>query len=190
MINLLSLKNKKGLQQEYYFRLVFVVLQMLIGVFLVGVVLLAPSYVLTRQQTAARQWEVLDIRNNPEFQERGELLAALRSLRQQLGLFSVTEPHKVSEAFFDPLLMAGDAEGLHIHFYEILFEQDDDDTNKATVQAFGFAENRGHLLRFLDIVQADPRFVDATVPVGDLAQNNDVSFRLTLEVEDTHLEDL
>lgn len=155
-------------------------LQVVFLAIFIGLILLIPSYVLTLRSSQARLSKIEDIRNNPVFQENDELRETLKETKRQLAFFKPEESFVISEVIMKPILEYGDDEGLHIHFNELLFEEDEEDMEKVMIRIQGTAGTRDNLIAFVNNLKEEPLFEEIELPVSSFVKNEDLEFMLTL----------
>lgn len=187
MINLLFAQKKKALQREYIVRAITTALGALLIAALVGIALLIPSYVLTQSRSRLFLNRAEEVRNNPAFAVTTELNESLREAEMVIGLLDDSDSSSaVLESVLDPVLKHADADDLHVHLTSLQFNHGAEG-NQPTLVINGTAETRPELLSFIDVLRSEERFTEVMSPVSNFTQNQDIAFRLELDVNPEYL---
>jgi Tfp pilus assembly protein PilN len=176
MINLIPHKGHAALKHEYTLRVASVYGFMLAGVFFASTALLVPTYVLTSTQLGAAQDESSDIDETRaafdiafgEIKLANTVMAQLRKEHDDRAISTVIEeivkvaPKEVTFA---------------------TFQMNRDGTKLKEVRVQGVAKNRIALASFKNALEASPFFLQALVPIADLARDTDLPFVITITLE-------
>ncbi len=177
MINLIPHKGHVALKHEYTLRVGTVYGFMLSGVFLASTALLVPTYVLTSTQLEAAQHESSDINETRaafdaafgEIKVANTIMAQLRKEQDVTAISTVVEeivklaPREVTFTTFQ-------TERVGVRMNEVRVQ--------------GIAKNRIALASFKNALESSPLFLQAVVPIADLARDTDLPFVITITLED------
>lgn len=174
MFKLLTEEEKEKVLREYNFRRGVVILTALIVVIIIGMAGLFPSYVLSR----VRQKEVeerVKIAGNTELQEDSSGLRFwLKETNLKLKILDPALDQDRPSDFIESVLAEKSA-GVKI----VSLEWTKVD-GKITLSISGIAQDRQTLLSFENELNSSGKFVEATLPVSNLAKEKDISFRVKL----------
>jgi Tfp pilus assembly protein PilN len=176
MINLIPHKGQVALKHEYTLRVASVYGFMLGGVFLASTALLVPTYVLTSTQLSVAQDESSNIEETRaafdsafgEIKVANTVMAQLRKEQDAIAISTVIEeivksaPHEVTFTTFQTT-----REGVRLK----------------EIRVQGIAKNRIALSTFKNAIEASPLFLQALVPIADLARDTDLPFVITITLE-------
>lgn len=173
MINLLPPIGKKRVQREYLVRTAGVWALLLSAVLGVFVLLLIPTYVLLSRQLDALSLEIFRLEDAQEitiYQDSREQVEESNALAAQLA----TDLHRKSVS--DIVAQIEAAQTKNISLSGIVYTEE----GGSRVEVSGTAATRESLVLFVETLKRSPSFLEATVPVGDLAPDRALPFTLTL----------
>ncbi len=175
MINLIPPIGQTALKHEYILKVVSCHAFLLAGVFFAGSVLLIPSYVLVQSQLKnerSQSEEVLVTKN--EFKEiQTELEHA-----QDLLVYVKSGGDMLSASDLFETVVRTATPGITFKAFEMVPVEGV--VNMVTV--LGVAKNRTELAAFKNAVEDLPIFETATIPLADLAKEENLPFALTLTI--------
>lgn len=177
MINLVPHEGTKLIRREYIVRVAAVWCLLLAAAIAGSAVLLVPTYVLVSKQFNAMNEATADSGEvEQEYSKLFQELGASRSMIDQL--MRVTERVPSSEIIRHIEYARG--KDVNVDTIEIVYR---DATPR--IIASGNAATREALRGFVDTLKHDGFFMDASIPVSDLAKDVQPTFTVTLTLRDT-----
>ena len=176
MFKLLTEEERQKVAREYAVRRAIVTLSALILVFVVGIIGLLPSYVLSN----ARQHEVLErTRIMGDVGQRGDeaelqtwFVNVNRELRVLSPKFDTDRPSNFIKQIIDEKVL-----GIRLTGFSWTKVKD-----KITLSVGGVARDRQTLITFEDSINASGNFAEVTLPISNLAQDKDIDFQIKLGI--------
>lgn len=171
MINLLPPTAKRAVVREYWMRVVVVwVLLLSFGMAIVAA-LQVPSYVLLSSQLTAYQSEYSNAQAKKNDYEAAEgEVTAINTLAQHVSAVAFESS---ATAIIDELdMLSGPTVALQ--GFDVVQE-------KGVVKEImisGIADDRSSLATFSDRVAASDHFIEANVPISNLARDKDITFQI------------
>jgi Tfp pilus assembly protein PilN len=176
MINLIPHKGHTALKHEYILRVASVYGFMLGGVFLASTALTVPTYVLTSTQltTAEDDGSTID-------ETRIAFDTAFGEIKVANTVMSQLRKPQDNIASSDVIAEIVKVAPRGVSFTTFQMERVGIDLKEVRVQ--GMAENRLALSTFKTALESSPMFLQALVPIADLARNSDLPFVITITLE-------
>lgn len=175
MINLLPIEQKKKLHREYTLRLVLVIVSGFIMTTVIGVVLLLPSFLLSKikERVVSNQASLLERKADKE--TANTLNNILINTKQQLTALSedITE---TSPSLVISTALSHKPNGVIIK--QVLLDKTPDGT---LLSIGGTAESRSQLTSFSSAIKGDALFTSVEFPVSNLAKDRDIDFTIKVE---------
>jgi hypothetical protein len=181
MINLIPHKGQKALKHEYVLRVASVYGFMLSGVFLASTALIVPTYVLTSTQLSTAQDDGLGINET-----RTAFDAAFGEIKVANTVMAQLRKPQDNVAHSDIIEEIVKVAPRGVSFTTFQMERTGTDLKEVRVQ--GTAENRIALSSFKTALEASPFFLQALVPISDLARNSDLPFVITITLAENNEE--
>ena len=177
MINLIPHKGHVALKHEYTLRVASVYGFLFAGVFVATAALLVPTYVLTSAQFSGAQDDSSNIEKTKAAFDTafGEIKVANTVMAQLRKEQDVTQ---ISTIIGEIVSLAP---------REVLFTTFQTEREGAVlkdIRVQGVAKNRIALATFKNALEASPRFLQALVPISDLARDTDLPFVITITFEE------
>ncbi len=176
MINLIPPEGQRIVRREYLARVGAVFSLLATGALLAGALLLLPTYILLTHQLNT----TTDQAAYPEA-ESG-YAEATRSLADASRLAKRLEAADNSAAASEILAHIDAGRPSAVALIGLTINQRPDG---AEIVARGTAETRESLRQFVDTLKRDAFFLDARVPVSDLARDTNLTFTLSLSLRTT-----
>ena len=178
MVNLLPVQNQTRLSRTYYIRLATTFLSVAAVVLFVGGLLLAPSYLLARDEAESAKRYLSALDESAGLRERSGALSVVAELKEGIDLSKLfAEPATTADAL--SAITAHVSGGLHIG--KIVFGKTEE--GQVSISVTGVADTRTNLLSFAESLKADAFFEGVTLPVSQLAQDADIEFTLRFVVK-------
>lgn len=174
MVNILPKDAQNKLRTLYYLRLLSMFLFLTALAFAIGAGLLAPSYMLARQEADAAKEYSTALQQTLALKEAAGASAGLTVLSEELSLMKTYQAQPAVAAALSALI-AKLPKGVSIS--QVLIAPPGAADGKMGVS--GNAKTRAELLAFVSALQGNPLFSGVTVPVSDLAGDTNLSFTLT-----------
>jgi hypothetical protein len=178
MINLIPNKEKKQMVQDFYYRLVAVVLATLGWAVLVGAIALVPAYVLSSVKKDVARVKTSNLSSVPAPTTDQSTLEAIQDLNSKISFIEKSEKSR-----FAPSVMAVDQVLLDkmpdIKITEISYEASLG--KKITLR--GEAPSRERLLAFRQALEANRLFKKVDLPISNFVKESDIKFYLTINLE-------
>jgi preprotein translocase subunit YajC len=173
MINLIPPIGQAALKHEYILKVVTCHAFLLAGVFLAGSVLLIPSYVLVQSQLKSErsQSEEVMVTQN-EFKG---IQAELERAQELLVYVQPGDAVISASGLFETVVQTA-TPGITFKAFEVVPVEG----VVSVVTVLGVAKNRTELAAFKNAVEDLPLFETATIPLSDLAKEENLPFALTL----------
>ena len=174
MFKLLKEEEKKFLQREYKLRRLAVILVALSTTFVVGVVAIFPSYILsnTRKAEIGERTRVLD-----EIGPRGDgdNLGEWLSLTNEKLIFLAPTLDKDRPSEYLKAIIDKRIAGIKIKALSIAYG---DSSESTSIIVFGEARDRQTLIDFEDAIKESGHFSNVLLPVSNLARDRDIDFQM------------
>ncbi len=172
MFKLLTEEERRKVAHEYAVHRAIVILLALIGVFVVGIIGLLPSYVLSK----ARENEALErariVSSATEREENALLQAWLEKTNLKLQILSPTRDTERPSDFIKKILDQRVA-GIVITGFSWMKVED-----KITLSASGVAASRQSLITFENRINSSKYFSEVVLPISNLAKDRDIDFQI------------
>lgn len=173
MVNLLPQKTITELRRNYYLRFGTVLVILMVIAFLIGSVLLVPSYVVSERAADASERYLLAIEETIGIRERAGVSDDVRALSERLRILGTYAAEPSTKPFFEDTL---NDLSPNITITGIGFAKGSDALG---VSIAGRAATRASLLAFVERLQESGRYDGVTVPVAQLALDSDIPFSIT-----------
>jgi Tfp pilus assembly protein PilN len=177
MINLIPHKGQTALKHEYLLRVASVYGFLLAGVFLASTALIVPTYVLTSTQLSTAQDDGSSIDET-----RIAFDAAFGEIKVANTVMAQLRKPQDNIAHSDVIQEIVKVAPRGVSFTTFQMERIGTDLKEVRVQ--GTAENRIALSSFKTALESSPLFLQALVPIADLARNSDLPFVITITLEE------
>ena len=173
MINLIPPQAKRAITKEYWLR-VAVVWLLLVGTALACVaVMKIPAYALINAQANALEQEfAAGAVGRAESQSSEDAIKLANTQARHLADVSSSTPFSVFIRELDQL----SGGGVEISNFDM--GRDDGVVSRITVS--GIADRRSDLTRFNDVIEAHPLFVEAELPISNLAKDREIKFSISV----------
>jgi multidrug efflux pump subunit AcrB len=174
MFSLLTTQQKKNLKKQYRFRFLttFFVLGTL--VVLLWIISLIPTYVVLHNERLAVEAQVQEVKNSTITQNKNEL-EQLDKYVALLGSF-VTSAETVPSNIIRSVTQKA---GSEIQIASIVSNRSDDEL-LLTIQ--GEAETRDALREFIDAIESDERYGEASLPLSNFVKEVEIPFTITTNI--------
>ncbi len=179
MSNLLPRDVKRAIILEYHIRVASMWCLVMAAAFVIGTFLFAPAVVAVATESRAVSSEMQANAESANEQYAESLAAIDRANMVAARLARDTTTFTVTDAMreVDKELGSG------VSFEGLTFIRAEDGTPRIEVQ--GIASTRETLAQLVERLKANPYFLDATVPFGQLAQATNAAFTITLTLRPT-----
>lgn len=174
MRNLLSQKDKKILRVEYKSRVVVVVIVFLFFTILVGGAGLLPSYFISDSNERAAKEHADIIKESVSRRGKDISSAILLDTKEKLKLLSSDEENVSLRGIFEEVLN-NKPNGVSVNG---IFYTKSKVGKNAEILITGKADAREPLLEFKKLLEMEPQFADAELPVSNLASDRDIKFSI------------
>jgi len=175
MINLLPIKIKKLIKQQYFIRILVVSSGLVLVVSILAIAFLLPSYFLTlikEQEIILDRDRVIQIQEN--LQNNKEIIEDIKYVNSQLELIINSEKNKISISgdLIKPILFR---KGNVIKINGLSYNKKD---SKMILE--GVAPNRENLLLFVQRLEEEKIFSKVNLPVSNFIESEDIEFNIEL----------
>ena len=177
MRNLLPAEHRTRVIVEYRLRVVVVVLSLTLIVVIVGIVLLIPSYFLSRSKKDSVSEQTAFIERSIEFRESEISAELLRKTRDQLLLLADSDKRVLLTSIIKNVT---EGKGIGVTISAISHFREGE---IGTLTITGKALRRDNLLAFKDALDRNSHFSSVSLPISDLAKSRDIKFTLTLKTK-------
>lgn len=176
MVNILPKKEQHELITAYYARLASTFLILAALVILIGGALLAPSYILLSESTAASERFTQAVTQTLTLKNKSANTSVLPALSEQARLVGqITRPPELPGLLSG--ILAAQSKNIQLSKIDISFDQS---TPGAGMLALtGTSASREALVAFVDALKKNAAFAGASVPVQNLAGDTDIPFTLS-----------
>lgn len=172
MFKLLTEEERRKVVHAYTTHRTIVMLLALIGVLVVGIIGLLPSYVLSH----AREDEALErtriASDSVEKEDNATLQAWLEETNRKLQVLSPTLDTERPSDFIEKILDQRIA-GITITGFSWVKVKD-----KITLSASGVATSRQSLITFENRINSSKHFSEVALPISNLAKDRDIDFQI------------
>ena len=177
MINLLPPIEKERIKREYR-RRIFVIYALLIsGAFVIGLILLLPSYFIVDILEESAETEFLILKNSEESTEREKINDELRITKERLA--TITE-EKTRIDLYEVIEKIANFTNNTIKITSISYTRGTDE-NDSTLLLGGLAATRGDLLLMTNTLKDDELFNEVILPVSSLAEDENIKFNIEIK---------
>lgn len=178
-INLLPPASVRALSRLYYARLFTLAFTLIAIAFVVGGVLIVPSYILASRAADAGERYLAALQETVGVRERAGVSDETRALAERLRILDTY----TNEASFAPMFesLFGDLEP-SIHVSQVAFSKGPD---ALQVSIAGAADTRAALIAFAKRLEDSGSFEGVSVPVSQLAADENLPFSITATYRST-----
>lgn len=180
MLNLLLRKDRYTIRREYTFRFINVLLNFTIIIFVIFLVLLFSLNLLVSTEKGIAENQLESVTDDANVSLRNEVQGLGRDLRNDLTIFGVDVP-RYSE--YISRIVSLQTKGLSIDSFRFNLVQNEDEGDILEIEVSGFSSTRDNLVSFANSLRSDIVFTEIDLPVSNLTQENDVSFRISMKTE-------
>ena len=174
MINLIPPSAKKAIIREYYIRAVTVWMALVLAALCIVAVLCLPAYVLVQlQETNVTSSFAKMQEDSGAFLEASNVIEETNKTARSLDEVYSIQPLLPVIAHIQSLAPSG------IIFDEIVISRAKDHSVE-TVTVSGEAATRESLASYRDALRSDEKFSDVTLPLSNLAKNEEVPFTIKM----------
>ncbi len=177
MVNILPKDAQNKLGTRYYLQLLSMVFFLVAVAFAAGAGLLAPSYLLARQEADGAKEYSTALQQALTLKQSAGAGAEMLALSEQLKLMKAYQANPAVAGALSALV-AKLPKGVSITKIFIL----PPGTSDGKIGIEGRAKTRAELLAFVSDLQANALFKNVAVPVSDLAGDTDIPFSLTFSL--------
>lgn len=174
MANLLPSHERQELAHQRMRRLVSAILVLISGVFVIGIVLLIPSFVAAISSREAGRVRLETTRQLLDRQKDATAASDVASTKEKVSLV-IHDANALSAS--DILARVVGIVPSQVSLQSILWRYEGE---AAFLDMTGSAATRNALIAFGDALRSSGLFTDVTIPIESLAQQNDLHFRLSL----------
>ncbi len=182
MANLLPLSQKINIKKTYHMRLLIVALVSTLLLILVGTTMLIPALIagVTKEKITREYFATI---SNVSTREQYEnIQKEIADLNQKTTFILENENRgvTVSEIIKNIISHRNKDISLRAFSYEVVIGS----TSRRLITISGIAERRQALVLFIENLKADSFYSDVLVPVSNFVKNTDVSFTITVVIND------
>lgn len=176
MANLLPAKERKQFQREYFFRVAVVVLVFLLFSGMLSVVLLLPSYFISKTKEDSIERQSALIQKAIALRENDVSLASLVHTKQKLDALRSAQGQVLQSDVIRTVVSAVDASIAVGAFYYTSRPNEEGE-----LRITGRAVSRTSLIAFADRLKKESLFSSVDLPVSSLAQDSNIVFSITIK---------
>jgi len=175
LVNVLPDREKNSLVKEYWVRLLIISILLFIITCLSVVVLLFPSYYLSKTKETLASNQLDGFKSiNPEINDG--FVSKVNNINSKLALLSpVNSNHQMSDKVFDKL-PSMIPKGITVS--KIFYNERSDMIR--TLEIHGQAENRDSLSSLKQILDSDPDFLSVELPISSYLERVNLSFSISI----------
>lgn len=177
MSNLLPKYEKVMILRLYRNRFIALAFTCLIGLAIISIALLAPSYLLLKSNQITLTAHRDTLANYETSKVAQSLAATVTDINHRLGVFPDTEvtSSPLIAGLLDPVLKAKTAQ-IHLSNFTYTIDQK---TKQVQIQISGIADSRGDLLAFAETLKQGNSFSNVMVPIASFIKDANVNFTVT-----------
>ena len=177
MFNVLPNNLKKILAREYHVRMLIVAMALLLGVLLLCMVSILPSWLISGIKKQELESKVASLEELPKFSHTTEVSNTIQSTNKLLGAINTTFVYPTVVPYLNTVLVKK-VSGVQI----INFSYTTVDASHATISLGGTSATRSALVSYVKMLQDSGQFSKVDLPVSDLAKDTDISFVLHISI--------
>ena len=184
MANLLPQKHKQGIFSEYRLRLASGGLGLLAVVFIAGIALLVPSFVLTEARHSQHQSQLNSVEETAVATSTEAAKRIIKQTNTRLEIVNSTETNQLQPTRILKLLAETRSDGIAINNISINAEDGESKSEGASrVSIDGVADTRDNLLGFEDSLENRAQVLAVDLPIGTLASQENTAFDMTVTMQ-------
>lgn len=176
MINLIPPAAKRAMKREYWMRVGVVWLMLLTAVIMVAAALTTPAFVLVSTQLQAYESQMQTAEAAADEQQRLVEEVKLSNQQAQVAYTIGSVQHIIPY-----LSRVTELSGSSIELQQVSAKRNEARVVE-TIEVAGTAATRQSLTAFSQALEFDPLFDEAKVPLSNLAEQEDISFMLSISV--------
>lgn len=174
MANLLPSHERQEVARQRAQRLTSAIFMLISGVFVLGTVLLVPSFVVAISSHEAGKVRLESTRRLVDRQKDAHAAGDIASTKEKIALILDSDGSvSVSDTFARVVEIVPD----QVSLQSVLWRNEG---TEAFLDMTGSAETRNALISFGDALRSSGLFAEVVIPIESLAQQNDLNFRLSL----------
>ncbi len=171
MINLIPPIAKKRVIREYRFRVVSVWLILLSLVLLISSALVTPTLLLVNSLVEANELDLSEVREDQSANEEiSKIIKTNNEIVKQVN--NSQERVKFSELIY----LLDDLAAEEVNLTQFTFQEVDGKID--VISLIGFADTRGSLSDFREVLDKHESFSDIKLPISNLAKDRDITFSM------------
>jgi hypothetical protein len=175
MYNVLSIEIKKQLRKEYYIRVFATFLFLISGLAFSGLGVLAPSVIISRQNTKMVDMESQQFKKDQD-RITGTKKVNISDLEVKAKILDSTLDKRNMSAVFEAISSVK-GKGVSINKFS---EQKNGNSTTTLVVVSGVANTRKDLQDFRDVLRRTPPVVGAEFPIDVLGKSKDLQFTMAI----------
>lgn len=173
MVNLLPLKDQMKLRVRYYTSLASVFVFLLVGLSVVGIALLLPSYFLAQKESDTALRELAISAESVKAYQSSGTVQQISLLKERLAILKENDQGALSALVLSRLTSDLSAD-IQVQSISLTFTG----KGKGGVVVAGLAKTRTGLITFGKNLESERIFTGAVVPVSDLASETNLAFSI------------
>lgn len=175
MVNVLPFRQQQMMRARYYAHLVTLFFCVAAGIFLLGAVLLSPSYFLAREQADASERYRNAVAGTVDLKGEDAIQHDTTLLNERIRIGSTFEKAVLFTPFARDIARVPRV-GIHITSFSLTRSAEG-----TTVMFDGIAETRGSLISFAENLRSSGSFDSVALPVSQLVSEEDIVFSIKAE---------
>jgi hypothetical protein len=174
MLNLLRPEQKKKIIHEYHVRFFVLVFSLLFCIQIVAIILLIPSYAISKARSDALNSQTSTLQKQDESQEVARLNGLVNQTNGYINILSLTSTTTDAYLIIDNIV---NVRGPNIKINGVVYGAQNGQ-NQVIIQ--GTAVSRQNLLDFVNQLKKQKKVLSATLPISDFSQPQNINFSLTV----------
>lgn len=178
MYKLLPDEEKVFIKNEYKMRRLVVLAYFLLGLLIITIIALFPSYLITLTKANGAAQRMVNLNKSISDNQGTDFVGWLKTLNTKIKVFS---PALDKDMPYEKFIKIISLKSPGIMIREISFTKGAGGKDEYTVG--GTAGDRRSLINFQNNLNQSGEFQNANVPISDLAKDKDIDFMMNLDIK-------
>jgi len=174
MFKLLTDNARIKVKKEYFLRRLIVGIGGICIIFLMGIIALLPSYIISKARMNEANIKIQALNNKASIKEAHALVVGMDELSQEIASLS---PATGSTLPYELFLKIVNSKPTGITINSFVLKKD---LKSIVISVSGVANGRKNLSDFENILNNSGNFSEVKIPVSNFAKNSDINFQFNL----------
>lgn len=181
-MNLLPVREKRIVRQEYHKRLAVVAQVFFVVLVCMMITSIGASYIVSTYEVISLEREIASISGKNTTQSVTASMALIKDTNNKLGILEqdYTKDRDDLSEIFSSIINSTDVRLTSFVYDQVVIKKGEVSGVDHRIVLGGIADDRESLTEFVRILRSDKRFKSVELPVSSLIENKDINFFITI----------